>query len=433
MKKLPYLISFIVAIQIFFLITTKFTNWPEMTFWPYLILNGFSPYKDIAIAHTPGLIIILTTWFKLTGLGVMQLKVFTWTVTVTTTFLIYKLVKTQNPRSNPYLPAVVYVMLHLIFEGNGLWFDLFLTPFILITYWLLLKKKFFPAGVLFTIAFFIKQTSFWFLPIIAISLFVDKNRFDAFKKFISGVVLSFFISIVLLLFLGIFRDAIIWAINFGIFTLPRSQGQISPPAARQILFALLPFTVLMFSNDRKLSLWALLGAMGAFPRFELFHFQPALPFIALSLNTLDSKKMNLLKIAYICLISLMFIYSLSINISQSDRFSNKALSSAAAYIDSSTIDGERVFLINEWDSFYIESKTIPATNVWYPYLPWYMSDEVQIKIVNDLNLNKPNYIIMGPFAESGLGSFKPKIILDYVYENFTPTAIIEGRTVFRKI
>ena len=38
----------------------QFTAWPEMLAWPYLILKGFLPYKDIAIAHNPLLIFVLT-------------------------------------------------------------------------------------------------------------------------------------------------------------------------------------------------------------------------------------------------------------------------------------------------------------------------------------------------------------------------------------
>ena len=67
----------------------NFTAWPEMLAWPYLILQGWLPYKDIAIAHTPLLLIILAGYFKVFTLGIFQLKVFTWILISINTLLLY--------------------------------------------------------------------------------------------------------------------------------------------------------------------------------------------------------------------------------------------------------------------------------------------------------------------------------------------------------
>ena len=64
----------ILVVHLFLLIYLKFTAWPEMTLWPYLITKGWLPYQDIAIAHTPLMIGLLAIVYKIFGVGILQLK-----------------------------------------------------------------------------------------------------------------------------------------------------------------------------------------------------------------------------------------------------------------------------------------------------------------------------------------------------------------------
>src|SRR3990172_10040097 len=84
-----WLIFFILLFHLFLLLTLKFTAWPEMTFWPYLMLKGWFPWRDIAIAHTPLLLVDLTIFYKIFGLGLVQLKVYTWILILATDFLLF--------------------------------------------------------------------------------------------------------------------------------------------------------------------------------------------------------------------------------------------------------------------------------------------------------------------------------------------------------
>src|SRR3989344_7931037 len=105
-----------------------FTAWPEMLLWPYLILNNWLPYKDIAIAHTPLLLGFLAAYFKLAGIGVIQLKLFTWILILLTDYLLFWVVKRLWSRLVAYLSLIAYILLQTFYEVNGLWFDLALTP-----------------------------------------------------------------------------------------------------------------------------------------------------------------------------------------------------------------------------------------------------------------------------------------------------------------
>jgi len=58
------------SVHIVLLLTLKFTAWPEMLLWPYLLIKGYMPYSDIAIAHTPLLILKLAIVFRLLRLNI---------------------------------------------------------------------------------------------------------------------------------------------------------------------------------------------------------------------------------------------------------------------------------------------------------------------------------------------------------------------------
>src|SRR3989304_5834172 len=125
MKKNLYIIPALLLITHFFLlIYTGFTAWPEMTFWPYLMLKGWLPYKDIAIAHTPILLGDLTIFFKIFGVGLSQLKIYTWILILGTDLLLYWVVSKLWDRKVALVSLLTYIPFQLYFEGNGLWFDL---------------------------------------------------------------------------------------------------------------------------------------------------------------------------------------------------------------------------------------------------------------------------------------------------------------------
>ena len=77
-QKITIIILGILGIHLFLLTQFKFTAWPEMLLWPYLSIHNLLPYRDIAVAHTPLLIAALSITYKIFGVGILQLKIFTW-------------------------------------------------------------------------------------------------------------------------------------------------------------------------------------------------------------------------------------------------------------------------------------------------------------------------------------------------------------------
>ena len=288
-----YFFVCVVGIQFLLLLFTCFTAWPEMILWPYLILKGWLPYRDIAIAHTPLLLLDLTIFYKLFGLGVTQLKIFTWLYILATDLVFYWVVKKLLSGVKALVSLVMFVFLSLGFQINGLWFDLGLVlPAILIFYFLK-TKKYFWVGVIWTVAFFTKQTAVLFLPAIGVWFFVSQRKnFKSFWPEAEKIILTFLISALAVFLplaaLKILPSFLTWAFQFGVYYLPRAVGQISLPTLKQLLGVASQFLIVfpylwLFKKKSDLTLlsFVLFLCLGAYPRWELFHFLPALPFLAI--------------------------------------------------------------------------------------------------------------------------------------------------------
>src|SRR3989344_7436482 len=57
----------LVLIHLLLLANTKFTLWPEMVVYPYLINNNFILYKDIINPYPPMLTLLLSVFGKIFG------------------------------------------------------------------------------------------------------------------------------------------------------------------------------------------------------------------------------------------------------------------------------------------------------------------------------------------------------------------------------
>jgi hypothetical protein len=141
MKKKDFmLVAGILLVHLFLLIYLKFTAWPEMTLWPYLIAKGWLPYQDIAIAHTPLMLIPLSLVYGIFGTGIIQLKIFTWILILGTDVLVFAIAKKLWNIKTAFLSLMAYGLWMMFYDGNGLWFDCSTVNFIIL---FCLSKKIF--------------------------------------------------------------------------------------------------------------------------------------------------------------------------------------------------------------------------------------------------------------------------------------------------
>ena len=436
-----WLIFFILLFHLILLLTLRFTSWPEMTFWPYLMLKGWLPWRDIAIAHTPLLLVDLSIFYKIFGLGLVQLKVYTWILILATDFLLYWVAKRLWDKKIALLSLLFYIPLQIFYEGNGLWFDLALAPLALAIYYNLEKKKYLWAGIWWGIAFFTKQTAIWF--VIPIFFTILHTPFNKAKKIALGAAAVSLIFFLALLLLGLWADFWLWAVKFGVAKLPLSYGQMKFPTIRLFLIAALPFFILTLTTLRlkksySVLSWVIFASLGVVPRWELFHFQPALPFLAIGLGIITSELSRLRQVERIAVAIGLLLFAVVISrqgirdFRGGTRFFEPEVLKIADYINDNTEKDEEIYLGNAWDSIYVLSETIPAGRPWLPYLSWYLEVHgIQDVVVDDLVLDPPNLIVLGEYQESGLGSYKPKAIDSFILENYKLTDKIDGYEIWR--
>ncbi len=432
-------LAIILVIHLFFLLQLKFTAWPEMLSWPYLIARGWLPYQNITIAHTPILVVLLSQVYLVFGAGILQLKVFTWLVILLTDVCVFLVARNLFGNKKAVLAISAYALLQILYDGNGLWFDLLLAPVSLIDFYLFSRKKYLLAGVFWVAMFLTKQTAIWFLlPIIF-------HLWNSGRKNITDFVKGVFLAVAFLgIILGIFKlltPFYNWVIYFGSFVLPRAEGQIQLPSLKNLVVAGFPFVVfiplILKTKSRKINLnsllWAIAGAMGAYPRFEYFHFQPALPFLAFAaaqVLPIFSGKKRFLR-AFVILYMLGFFYlfaNFSLrNYKEGVRFYEEDVVHVADYIKNNIGSGEKIFVMNWWDNIYALTDTVPATDPLVPQLSWYQDLRgVQEEEVRDLRAERPKVIILQPYSISGLSSYIPRQIYDYVEANYRLSAKIDG-------
>lgn len=433
------LLFFVLFLHLSLLLKLKFTAWPEMLLWPYLMLNGFIPYKDVAIAHTPLLIFKLAIFYKIFGVGILQLKIFTWLLVLVTDVLVYIISNKIWKRKVAFFSLFAFMILQIFYDGNGLWFDLLLAPLALSTFYLSINKKYFLSGLLFSLMFLTKQTAVWFLIPIGLKMFSEQSTFNNLKKFLFGALVVVIPFLLILLILGILPNFYNWSINFGVFVLPRSVGQIQLPDLKNLMVSVFPFSIfipLLLIKKMKiknLALWTLAGIMGSYPRFEYFHFQPGIAFLSfgtaiffVTYNKKDILSKILIPVYILGCFYLFFSFVIR-NYNEGVRFYESNVSDVSKYVINNTVSGDKIFVVNWWDNIYPLTNTLSATDPWVPQLSWYQEQPgIQDKEVQDLIRSKPKLILFQNYTETGLSAYKPQKVYDFIMNNYKFKEKIDG-------
>lgn len=434
------------------LLVTRFTAWPEMLAWPYLLNEGWLPYKDIAIAHTPALIVKLALFFKVFGLGVQQLQLFTWLLTILSSLLSWLVAsKLWNKKTAAY--AVLFFGIYNVsYEGNGLWFDLALAPLFILIFFLVQKRKYVVAGAVWAIALFTKQTAIWLLFPIAIDLyFQGKKQVMEMEKryvpFLYGTAIVIFICVLIMYLIGVLPYFAHWAIEFGVLYLPKASGQVDLPSLRQLLSAMIPFAplilVVLFTKQRDLSrllMWSAFAALGVYPRWELFHFQPSLPFLAigtvLSVEYFFGKRLTTYRRPVIgfSLLLTLFVTGRMITraIGDETRFFEGPIQKIVEGIKQTTSEGDKIYVINYWDSIYALSDREPAVKPLIPYIPWYLDyDNLGEYIGLEIRTNLPEIIVKGDYND-GLSRYKNQFLETTIEKHYIEVDRVDGVTIYQR-
>lgn len=420
MKYWKIIFAFLLSFHLLLLMVTRFTAWPEMLFWPYLILKGWLPYRDIGIAHSPLLVLVLTGFYKVMGVGIWQQQIFSRGLALLTDILIFFAIKRLFDRKTALLALFFYIFFQVYYDGNGVWFDHALAIFSVTIFYFLNQKKPFLAGLFFGLALLTKQTAFWFL----LPILLARPSPSLFKG-VFFVASLFFLT---LLLFGLQNDYFNWTILFGVGTLPGLAAKT--PSSGVLFSALVPlliFIPLARSKNKYLSgllAWSVAAAMGILPRFELFHFQPALPFLALAFALSLTKPRRL---TYLVILATLLLVSrwLIKNIFQPIRFYEAHDQETVRLVDTLTTDNELIFVTNYWDNLYPLTNTLPATRPFIPQLTQYITPSFDQSLATDLLVNQPRVVVRGQFTPPD-DPFRFEKINNFIDNHYQPVTAVGG-------
>lgn len=409
-------VASLIAVHILILAQLRFEVWPEMLLMPYLMNHGFELYRDMIAPWTPGLMWILQGWFWLTELSVPSLKILTWLIIIFTDTLIYFIAVKRWGKIAGMFALLSFLLLQPIFDGNGLWFDLAVVPLLLLAFY-------FNNPLFLAPAFLIKQSVVWLFPLF----------WRQWKRLALGIIGSIGLSMVWFWLKGDFGEYLFWAYDFTFRLFPRMPGHLDLGAWKHWVLALAPFFLIGGMTRLRQNAtsrqgedpfwWAVLLIPFALPRFGLFHFQPAVAFIALALGEsvvgLRRGKPAMVFLALAGVIYLAFVWQRMITFQwhKSDRFLEPVAYQTAAKMVFETDKNQQVLLVNGPELAYVLSDRLPP-KPWLTQFPWFLElPGFQETLIDRFKQQDLGQIFLFPYQNEGEfipGSYRPGKLLEYI-------------------
>lgn len=457
------LILWLISILVFhllFLTSTRFTLWPEMVVYPYLLNNGFKLYTDIINPYPPFLPLALAFFNKYLGYEPLLIQTLTWSVIIMTDILIFLISNFICKNSKKSLLSLLFfVIFSITFGVNGIWFEVFQTPFIIMSVLFFYEhfknkksKYLLLSSAFLAIAFFIKQQALWLVFWFALLLlFKNKNSLKSQIRSLMLLAIPILLSQIFEIFiafkLGVVKDFFFWSVYFPFLKASSLQGYILLPTPRQaltVLILLLIFIPLMVRKKSKEKLFILTAVVlisFAYPRFDYFHLIPALAVISLAipknLEILPSARFSIKMAAIIAVISLIVISIKFItrNWTNEIRFFEGDVYKSSRFIQIINPQNKPVFLQNVPGQILVLSGTLP-TKPWADSFPWYLEiNGIQEKIIEGIKTEKPQIVIYKPYESRGvfeLASYRPQLIANFLDQNYLTFFKINDSLFLRK-
>ena len=436
---------------IFSILLTQHTAWIEILLYPYLMNNGFILYKDLVVQYNPLMLWFLQIMGSFFGYSPNISLLLTLILALINCTLIYLISKKLwNSKVIAVISVLIFSLWFTYFEGNGLWFELFQTPFILGSFYfsyryILNTKKvsyLLLGSILLAVSFFIKQSALWLILVLVGWLFYTfKKSWAKLTGGLSILIIPFtalFILTSLVASLGNYLfDYWKWAYSFTFLQFPLSHGHRDYPTISQVtkltipLAILLPVIIEIYRKNKKaifMFLFLIASGMSVFPRWELFHLQPFLAImsvISAPFAASWAKRVALNKKMLIALV--IIIWALVVG-RQIVRFWDKPvrfLEPEIYQIAEKILEKEykNFYAFNAPDQLYILTGTLPPVKPYVQNFAWLLEgNNLQEKIVISLDNQRPQFIIFSPFSGKGgyqIGDYRPKLIGDYIDQNYS--------------
>lgn len=447
-EKYKVLLFVLLAIHLFFLVSLRFTAWPEMFSYAYLKNNGFLLYKDIIHPYPPLLTIALSYIYRIFGYDLLVLQVVSWLMILGSSVLVFLINRRVTRSENIALLTLgVYVLLQPFLEGNMLWFDIAIVLPILAGAFFALrwsdkedskKLDIFLAGLFFGIASLIKQTAGIFWVAFFVFLIFRKAGRKELLHLLTGPILIW----------GVFLGRIIqekqliefwnWTIFYPLFKWKDFPGYVqmalSPRELATLGIFLIPVILYVLwkrtIRDEKfwlLVLFLIAGLVAIYPRFSYFHFQPSLVFFVLLygyiIQSLNSRQRLIgIFLFFLFLLPLIHRPAFVLEWQREPRFYGREEKEFANLLKAKVGDRKNVFLLGVPSQFYSMTQTVPP-KPWTDNFGWYLEiPGVQEMVIEGWSKNYPDFIFWrepSPGNWFDLATYQPKKVVQWIENNYT--------------
>ncbi len=435
----------LLLLHLILLINTKYTLWPEMVVYPYLLNNGFVLYKDLINPYLPTFTYILSLFTKLFGYYPENFRVITWIYILFIDLLIFKIsLQISKNYHKAALSLLFFVAISIPLYINGLWFDLIQAPFIVLSIYYFYKfintknKKSIQAAFFYgIIAVFIKQQAVWLIIFYVAALiyhFKEKSIFWA-KTIVPVIILFigiYFCLVIIFVRLNAFLDFFFWTTYFPFFKASSLPGYLLFPTIKQAIFTffLFAYFIPLVREDIKFKtfiLGALSATLFAYPRFDYFHLVPALSVLSLVAGEAFVLHLNskiFVKMVFLTSFVILSVFSYKYfksNWTSEIRFFETEIQSTATFLTLTTSPTDVIYIQNGPDQLLPLSRRLPP-KPWAIQFPWYLElNGKQQRIVDGIIRSNTTFIVAKPYGTGkvfDLGTYKPDQVASYIENNY---------------
>ncbi len=391
------MIIVIQLLHVLLLSIRPFTVFPEFYIFPYLTSHGLIPYRQIIDQHVPSLLLSPLNFYQLGFRDLSSFKIlFIIVILLQSVLLAHLARKVTGLKISSHISALIFALLQPFIGGNAIWYDT-LTPLATLPAGiLLLSQRFVLAGLFLGAALVMKQT----LVLLCLGLVIYIGFLFGIKKMLT--LLAGMSIIPLALFGSLYHasaleDFFHWAILFN-FTTYSQLASIYP--SKEILFIGISFiciTGFFFFKLAKnwqhkiIALICLGASIGGLSRLDVYHFHGSVPFISLMLAAIVIYRRRLsIFVAALLLIIIFFDHR-----HPPHNYEDLAISSVVAAVQSHTSAGDKIFLLGAQPHIYALSNTVPAGDLFYFQMPWYLVS-LQDRQLAALRASPPKLIVYDP-------------------------------------
>lgn len=404
------ILTVILLVHSIILFKLIFFPYPEIFIYPYLTSQGLMPYKQILDQHFPGLMFLPINF---NNLGMTDEYIARWWLigVVALTHIILFVISKEifSSAKKAIFVNLFYLIWQPFLEGWVLWIDNFLPLFYLPAFYFCYQflskfrtRDLIFCGLFLSISVLFKQVAIPLAILVFILFFYFRPNLQTIVYFLMGFLPIPLLMIGYFYFKGVFGDFWFWTVTFNLTTFAKYGRKLpSLSGAVRVIGVYSPILLLPLLKDYKLFVSLIVFLTGslatAYARFDFVHFQPSLPFIAITssavlFKVLEIPRYRLFVIGYF----LMTISWLSIfykgHIGEKVFFFDENTKLIASKIRQYAKPKEEIFLFGPVLHLYQMSNTIPAGKIFVFQFPWFIM-ETEGRLIKALEISSPSLIV----------------------------------------